>query len=461
MRNHYIPTAITRASIALIIMISAPVVFGLDLTFGETTDSIFSFTLPSSAGYSYSVLSTVPSISLSGDLARHTSEESAVSWEMSVSGKVKASTMRPSLDLLPDTTSLRMWFGAGLSITAGYFSEKGLAAELFPQTAFFGPVDQLGFFENGGKGQARNNEMLGKIGFSNDLLRMTATFAPFRPQLSLPSIESIWFPSVELPESVVISDQTYTMRDLDYQDSVDANPFVPELSFETAVGISTGSFDFDLAYFHGRERQALYSARISEMSTPDTFDLELLSHRGVVDSLAAALTIVSHSWRYWLESSYTLGASAASGSFEFAGIYIDRDSLKVTSIPPVISADKWGMTLGASWQGMLGRWQSRILSEAIWTSYIASEESIRPSLLSKALALTASVEEPSGRFGASCSALVSLLDGSVALRPGLSVVFGGDNSFEIALPLFFGAEDTELGRYSEHKFVFLYLSHRY
>lgn len=426
----------------------------LDFSVGGTTKAIVAAFPSDWAGDSYGLCELAPLLNLSSDTI-------AVPFELRASVDVLASSEPVRTVFRIDESYVKAWLGSWLALKAGYFRVGSVAAEFFPQSAFFGSYDPLAFLERGASLVPRGNELLAETSFFYNHVRATVRVAPFVPSLALPDLSSPWFLMRDIPESATIGGSTYTLGNLAYQEGADTSLFSPSLAYSVTVGFSTSNLDLDAHFFHGLERQPLLTVAVEDMPTSYTYDVILKTNRAIIDVLALSATYVTDSLRFWFESSFTFNASVVSGSIDFTGIYLDPTTFKATSLAPAIASDRLGITVGASWRHVVGKTILNAMTECVWTVLFSDAILPRDPYLSKAAVAGFSVMDNAEKFGATCFAMVSLSDWSFALKPSLSLNFGANNSLEVGMPLFFGESSTELGAYSGRRYIFVTLVHRY
>jgi len=445
---------VTRAAAALAALAAwascAAPAAALDLAAGLGLDASYSAAygalIGAAARPDRASLAAEPALIASGD-----------SWEARLAAGFRASTDPADAQASLAEARARLWLGDYLSLSAGYGLESGAAAELFPQTAFLGPSDPLSRLESGGGTERRSPEASAELRASASWWRLTLACAPFRPELVLPDLDSPWFPRSAVPSSFSIgSTLPYRRSSLAYAEGAEeGGSFEPEPSYIAKAGASLGPFELDLAFFRGRERQAVLSGAM-ELESLDTYSVTLEPHRALVSVLAFSATAVSGPWRLWTEDSFTWGASLATGSVDSEswplkeGWYFDLDSGEgdfSTDVPPVVQRDRVACTLGASYAPELAALSLGAFVEGTWSWFLDEPEGCEAPALSRAAAGGATLGGLAGGLSLTLSGLVSLADGSAALRPSASLALGGDRSVELAAPIFLGSEGTELGDY--------------
>jgi hypothetical protein len=407
----------------------------------------------------YASFAGKPALSLSADL-----------WEARFSASLSGITDPGKAEFSLEEAYVRAWLGDCLSATVGWVPKAGLAAEVFPLTAFLGPSDPLSRLSSGGGSASRKSEPSIEIKAAASWWRASFECAPFVPALALPDLDSPWFPRAFVTSSYSFSGYTYELLGFEYwaaaipRGGISLSP-----SCIARVGASLGPVELDLEYFHGLERQAVLFGALSNEEILSDYRVYIEPHRGVVDSLALAATAVGQSWRSWVEGSFTFGASLATGSVDIVdrtyardGVYFDLDGASpFTSVPPCVARDRIACTTGASWAPDLSPLGLRILAEATWSLFLNAPEGCPVPTLSRAAAVGVEVMRIAGRIGVSASGIASLADWSAALRPSASLDLGGEKRLELSTLLFLGAPDSELGAYSGRHYIVLSFTQSY
>jgi hypothetical protein len=264
---------------------------------------------------------------------------------------------------------------------------------------------------------------------------------------------------------------TYRLSSLGYLGGGGEKGLLFDPSYIARLGASLGSLDLDLEFFQGLERQATLTGIMSTGVSGYTYKALLEPHRSRISALALAATLVVGPVRLWTEDSYSWGASLATGSaaWDFSGqdlIYfhpsVSFADNPITDTPPLLQRDKVAFTAGASYSPDLGgRLSLSAFAEATWSCFIEAPAGSPIPSLSRAAAGSLSLDGLAGSLGLSLSCLVSLADLSAALRPAASLRLGGDKALELACPLFFGAEDSELGCFSGRLFAIVAFSQKF
>jgi len=370
--------------------------------------------------------------------------------------------------LSPGESRLRLSFGNGLIIDSGWVKDDARAAELFPLTVFYGPSDPLTRFETGGGATKRETEPMFEARFAGDWWRLSAYFAPWMPALILPRLDSPWFPSTLVPSSIELLGYNYQRRQLKYDASLSSSgEWAIDPSWSLSAGVSLGNIDFDAYFFEGLERNAtLYGNVIIGTGMGYSFDVSLVPERHVVREMAASSTIVADAFRFWGESSFTWGASFATGSVASPFLnpgwyYLPGSTLAFTQMAPIISVDRLGLTFGASWNPDIPGLAFALFAEGTANAYFGSPNGAKPPMLSNAIGGGISASDQMGRFGLELGFLASLSDWSYAVRPSLHIGFGGDRDLEFAFPLFVGTADSALGQFSAMRYITATFSQRF
>jgi len=435
----------------------------LDLDAGGTLEAGYALGYGSLGGEDHATLSAKPLAAVAGG-----------AWEARLAACLAGTTDPAKATIELEEARVRLWLGDYLTLAAGCGQEEGTAAEVFPQTAFLGPEDPLSRLESGGGASGRMSEATASIKLAGPWWRASFEYAPFEPELVLPSLDSPWFPSSLVPERVAIGSSTTFLRSkLAYFDGTGPkDPFVLDPSYIAKTGASIGPMEIDLEYFQGLERQAILTGIISTVNYPyNGFDALLVPHRAQVRSLALAGTVVAGAWRFWTEDAYTWEASLATGSaawdFSGAGVVFFYPSIAladdpITATPPLVHRDRVACTLGSSFNPELGNGLSLFaFAEATWSWYLDAPAGSPTPSLSRAAAGSVSLSGVLGRLGFGLSGLLSLADWSAAIRPSASLDLGGDKALGLAFPLFLGGADSELGCYSGKRFALLSFTQKF
>jgi len=437
----------------LIITIGASDISALDFGLGGSTDSAIATPLSSQSSFAWFSFEPIATLGGAG-------YGGALSWDIKIAPLAQGKTAPAEVTLLPGESRIRMAFGNGMSISAGWMKDEARAAELFPQTVFYGPADPLSRFETGGGTTDRETEPLIMASISGDWWRASATLAPWAPSLVLPNLDSPWFPPTLVPSSIVIAGQTYNLGDLSYDSTTDASPtWTVDPSWSLSAGLSLGSLDLDAWYFDGLERDAtIYGNAILGTGVGYSFAVSLVPERSHVRKVAAAATWVADSFRVWGESSWTWGASFATGSvgstFLNPGSYFQPgSSLLLTQTAPVVPVDKMGATFGASFSPDLGTLVLTAFLEGTANWYFGAPTWSKSPFLSKAIGGALSIADQAGRLEADLGGIFSIDDLSYALRPALRLGFGGDRDLEFAYPLFEGNAGSEFGQFASMRYI--------
>jgi len=444
----------------LSIAVSSTKISALDLSFGGIVDSSIARSL-SSAG-SFAWFSFSPLASVEDALGE------SLTLELRLAPQVNANTDPAQVTLSPGQSRLRLSFGNGVIIDLGWMKDEPRAAELFPQSVFYGPSDPLSRFETGGGATLRETEPMIEAKFAGDWWRLSAYLAPWMPPLVLSHLDSPWFPSTLVPASVTIAAQTYQRRQLIYDASVSSsNDWVFDPSWSLSAGVSLGNLDFDAYYFEGQERNAiLYGDVILGTGVGYSFDVSLVPERRFVRETAASATLATGAFRFWEESSWTWGASFPTGSVASPFLnpgwyYLPGSTLVFTQIAPVISVNRLGLTFGSSWNPDIPGLAFALFAEGTANTYFGSPNGAKPPILSNAIGGGISASDQMGRFGFELGFLASLSDWSYAVRPSLHIGFGSDRDLEFAFPLFVGAADSALGQFSAMRYITATFSQRF
>lgn len=392
---------------------------------------------------------------------------SEIAWEALVTVQGEGKTDPAGLSFRVTASHLRYWLGDSFSFRAGYFNDAAAAAELFPLTSFFGPAERLSFLERGGESRVRGFEPLVEARYAISGWRMSLLFAPFQSDVALPDIDSPWFPDEEIPSSFVFAGQTYRRGDLAYYigDSGNFPRFEPSWKF--GAGLSAGSFELDLAYFHGRDRRTLFTGMTDSMESAYTFDVLLVPESAVVDVVALAMTGVFGDVRAYAEAAYGMGGLFATGSYEFSGIHIDKATGRVSEMPPAMSAKEAAATFGALWRTGIAGFPVSAMAEFTWSLLLGVDstdvevEDLEQRDFSRAGAVLVSVQDPRGKFEFSTALLLSCADWSYAVRPSLRFEIGPDDELTIVAPFYFGDAGSELGRYAALRYLMAGITHRF
>jgi hypothetical protein len=443
-----------RKTLALLALIAAGVSLcpALDFSFGGNLEASYAYAYDSTSYGDHASMRATPLATLTGQ-----------SWEACVSASFAGATDPSDATIDLEEARIRAWIGDYVSLAAGWSQEDGTAAEVFPQTAFFGPSDSLSRLESAGASARRKSEAAVELKVAYSWWRASFSCAPFEPELVLPNLASPWFPDNLVASSFVIgSSTTYTRSSLAYAEGVEspyALSWAP--SYIAKAGASLGPLELDLECFHGLERQAVLTGDMSLDYL--SYAVSLVPHRATVTSLAIAATAVMGSWRLWTEDAYTWGASLATGSADSGswplreGHYftLTAGSHFDTTVPPCVQRDKVACTAGASWSPDLGSIGLVAFIEGTWCHYLAAPDLATNPSLSYAVAASVSLSRIVGILSFDVSGIISLADNSFALRPAIGLDLGRDMSLELAMPLFFGDSDSELGCYSTKRFAVL------
>jgi hypothetical protein len=394
----------------------------------------------------------------------------AGSWalEAQARGRFEAASSPAEAFARLESAHATLWAGERAYLEVAYGLDEAAAAEVFPLTTFLGPSDPLSRLESWG-GEARRSEPFLKLGAVFGALSASFACAPFAPPLVVPSLDSHFFPSNEIPESIVINGDTYYRGSLAYTEGsqYQAEDFEGRQSWEldpsyiAGLEASLGPFDLGIRGFSGLERQAsLYPIFVSPASDGEDYGILLEARRARVQALAASCTFVSGSLRAWTEACYTKGASLSTGSAFWegcnTGYYLSSSGKDFFGrVAPILALDKLAATGGASYQAGWTEFSALFLAELSYAWYLDAPEGIDAPTLSRAAALSASLGDASGRLQGTLAGIVSLADASLALRLSLSYELGGDRGLELAFPLFLGPDDSELGQYSGRHLAYL------
>ncbi len=274
-----------------------------------------------------------------------------------------------------------------------------------------------------------------------------------------------------MPSSVSIGNQSYTRVSYAYEAANEVlSPFDLDPSYLASLGANFGPAELDLMFFYGLERQATLTGIMRTGSIGYNFDAALVPHRARISCLAAAATAVVGEWRFWTENAYTWDAGLATGSaiWDFGGagkVYFYPEKAfsenPITDIPPYITRDRIGSTIGLSWARDFSGLGFVSFAEAVWTWLPNIPVSAPLPVFSRAIAFSLALSRLLDNLDLSFSGMISLTDWSAALRPAVSVKFGADKELELAFPIFLGKADSQLGVYAGKYFAVFGFSYNF
>jgi len=450
--DHKYPAGLNCLGLACLVFALVPAPLGAEgllssFALGGKAFSSYSRALPGSSLADSGSFQVEPLLSLSGAFGG-----GLVSWEARGSWWLAGSTEPRGTEFLPSNSSLALSAGPA-RLELGYGVDASPAAEFFPLLAFLGPVDPLAALASGGQAGRRKPEVFGSLGLAFDLpfggLSAKTLWAPFAPPLVPPDPSSPWFPPGLLPATITYG-SSYQLASSAWAYEP-ASTWALDPAWRAELAWNLADLDLGLVWFHGRERRASAWAELS-LATPGPRDysVTLLARRAIFDCIGVHSTLILGGLRLWGEVALSLGTSRVTGTFTLRGIpdfFIDPSLPGALAPPPVEPRDSLAGTFGASWSRSLGDFGLKTFAEFTWTSFLGPDDPEAP-LLSRALALGLSLTGPGDRGELGSALLFSLKDGSLALRPVLTLDLGEGQRLSLSLPLFAGGGGTELGGYS-------------
>ncbi|MFP4485002.1 MAG: hypothetical protein ACLFO1_09135 [Spirochaetaceae bacterium] len=334
------------------------------------------------------------------------------------------------------------YLGDYLVSRAGFFAYQPSVSDLLPALDFFKRRDLEAYFAG----------RVEKAIIPAPLLQLTGLAGPLYARLTILPVEvevpfvdagSPWFPNLGFPEEINVGSPSSTTMRLS-EIVVDRYPAptlrVDAASYQGELGGSVGLIDFTIIYYHGQDLRPRYTATLE-------------FPQGLFQDYRVRLTPVPHR----LDA---IGGNilAVLGPVRTYGeiVYRHADVIVVEEVTvtesgfqtKVHETPTWTYTLGASYR----RVYPALLITAEYTNSGIEDRvtrMIEPSL-EHAAALTATWSPFDGRLAVTAFGLMSLLDYSfnTSLRTEL---WSPDGSLGVRLtaPVFWGADDTELGQYAD------------
>lgn len=415
----------------------------IDYTLGASAESSYSFAVPGAACLDYASFEFEPLASASGSIAWG----EGLAWELSGKARLSGGSAPAKAEAVLKALSGRMLWGPA-SLELGYGIDADPAAEVFPLGAFLGPADPLSRLESTGASSDRRGEVFGKVAFVLGDFRASFLCAPFRPALALPDLGSPWFPR----NIVAFGGSSFALSAI-YYEAFDDPEWYFEPSYLAELGAVLGPVDLGLRYFRGLERQASLHPRY--FSAGSRSEIWLAPQRAIIEAATFSATAIAGPARLWFEAAGTKGASLSSGTVQLGAVplYWDPEASDFTEYQPIVNRDRLAATMGASWSPSQSWASFTLFAEGTWSWYRAAPPSATVPALERALALGLNSSHFGGRVDAAVELLYSFVDRGWAALASAGCAMGAEGKMSVILPIFSGLQSSELGRYSDKKYL--------
>ena len=374
-------------------------------------------------------------------------------FDFSFTGSIAFERPVEALDFNIDELLVTLYPFDFMQVKAGRFAYLPGTAEFLSSTNYFSRTDYENLLAGTVSETGVPNDLL-QLGFFVSDYYFKFTTALFRPEMLLPPVTSPWFPGKDIPTAVeitiLLSETTLYLDEIYY-----AEPEVPEYSFEEVsfspeIGATFGGIDLSLMYYRGFDNTPLTQVyfKASGLYEADPYDIELVPYYRWIDAIGANFATTISALRLWADASCTFEKAIITNRVSFAS----RNT-------PVVTHPYLEYTLGASYEiydpsilAMLEIRNSHIID--------GGENLIKP-ILGSALTYGINFSFFDSRLSAYFFGLLSFEDNSTAFVTRLSYDPVDDLSIKLTYPIFSGADDTELGQFSDNRYLSANLEWRY
>ncbi len=382
--------------------------------------------------------------------ARLTLDWEAVSFSLGASASLRREGGRPELGV--DEALLTAAPADFLAFRLGRFRLDESAALLLGVADFLCPQDVETLLSGDAEEASMPEDLVSATLLAGDL-SLRLVYAPFVPPSVVPDPGSPWFPDGILPRSLRIIGNTHTIRDVTVAEP-DEGPFSLDPAYLVSLDYSGDRGDLGASFFTGPDRAAPWSSSVllESLILPGDYDAELFQRVSRIWAAALSGSLILGDWRFAAESAYANGKVADTTELDEEGSVYQWRYL-------TDELDGLSGVLSVSWSpsGL----PVRAVAELRHARYFHAATGSHLPELGNAAASAFSWSMPFADALLEALVLASLQDGSVAATLRGILPFGSDAELSVLVPLFFGDEESELGRYGQRPVATVTLKARF
>lgn len=237
-------------------------------------------------------------------------------------------------------------------INTGRFYYLPSTSEFFPNTNYFASTDYIQLIENQGEDFYSAGDMLQLI-LSGDSIYLTSTLALSPIQMSAIDLESKWFPSSSIPNSIyTLGGDIYNQNDISMNDPESVELSWKDISVGFEGGWNTYLFDLSLQYYHGRGNEYLYQMDI-DLRDDGLFDMEITPLLGdIYDSIGLNWLWNINTMYIWVDGAFNFNKTFIDSTLRIPGLYTTTDNANqlTSSLGLRYDFDWQDLTLIAEWK---------------------------------------------------------------------------------------------------------------
>lgn len=274
--------------------------------------------------------------------------------------------------------------------------------------------------------------------------------APFHKQSLLPKPEDPWFPDKDIPQSRKISSLTLELDEFNIYQSNQPLFDIHDLSWEVEVGATFNYLDLALLFFHGLDKDMLYTITVGSapLTDPLHYDIALYQKTRKATALALNLSSSFSGFKIWTDNALY---------FDKYFPNIDYKTLnQETTLNKSPAAD---LCLGASWRGTPV--DLNIILEGRALIPFQGWEKADSVFLNPILSAIIKASFIDFKLTPAIMALISLDEPGFCLWPSISWKWQLEHEIQIKAPIFLGKSNTDLGQFSDKHHIFLEYRYRF
>ncbi|HET6486810.1 MAG TPA: hypothetical protein VFH83_10345 [Spirochaetia bacterium] len=338
-----------------------------------------------------------------------------------------------------------------LTLRLGRFVYAPGSAGVLSPTHWFVTPDLLALVRNDTESLVRGGDLVQGILTLGDW-SLTLSASPFAPAWSIPDPSSPWFPKKDFPRNLTIffpTTQVVSLTGITVEPTPATQFSLTDVSVGAELGVSLPLLDLSLLAYHGWDTTPLYQP---SFEFPNGFfgdyDIILTPVARKIDSIGAEATLSWGSLSAWADGAYT-----------FSKTFLSRKLSSSTYASDLVTSPCLEYAAGAGYDFSAPRLSLQAGYRGLWVTQ-STAETILP-FLGSYLNGTCALRLWDDRLSVATQALVSTVDWSAAIIGLLSIAPTNELSFDVVLPFFLGASDTELGQFAANYLVSIGVTVRY
>jgi len=338
-----------------------------------------------------------------------------------------------------------------LTLRLGRFVYAPGSAGVLSPTHWFVTPDLLALVRNDTESLVRGGDLVQGIVTLGDW-SLTLSASPFAPAWSIPDPSSPWFPRKDFPRSITIffpTTQVLSLTGITVQEAPAAQLSLQDMSVGAELGVSLPLVDLSLLAYHGWDNTPLFQPSFEFPSGFfGDYDIVLTPVARKIDSVGAEATLTWGSLSAWADGAYT-----------FSKTFLSRKLSSSTFASDLVTSPCLEYAAGAGYDFSVPRLSLQAGYRGLWVTQ-PTADTLLP-FMGSYLSGTCALRLWDDRLSVAIQGLVSTADWSAAIIGLLSVAPSNELSFDVTLPFFLGASDTELGQFSANYLVSIGVTVRY